>query len=267
MKSLQERITEQYSALTPQERRAADFMRAHLDDLAVYNATEVAALSGVSKATISRLYRRLGFGSAEELRDHVRTVRGAPRVSEHPADLDSHLEREIANLRAALAGLDLAPAAALIAEARRVLVIGFRTSYPMAMHLRQQLTQARDDVAVAPQPGQSIGEEIASLDARDVVVLVGFPRRPREFGSLVALLEPSPVRVVLLTDATGRRYAGRVDETIEVAVGSVSAFDSYAAVASVVALLSSAVLAADPAHGRARLTAIGTAYETLRELE
>ena len=267
MATLLERIEAQWATLAPQERRAADFMRAHLDDLAVYNATEVAALSGVSKATVSRLYRRLGFDSAEALRDHVRTLRGAPRVSEHPADLDSHLERELANLRAALTGLDLAPAAALIAEARRVLVIGFRTSYPMALHLRQQLSQARDAVAVAPQPGQSIGEEIASLDERDVVVLVGFPRRPREFGALVSLLAASPVRVVLLTDATGRRYTGRVDETVEVAVGSISAFDSYAAVASVIALLSSAVLAADPARGRSRLATIGTAYESLRELE
>ena len=267
MATLLERIEQQFPALTPQEQRAAAFMRAHLDDLAVYNATEVAGLSGVSKATVSRLYRRLGFASAESLRDHVRTVRGAPRVGEHPADLDTHLEREVANLRAALTGLDLAPAAGLIAGARRVLVIGFRTSYPMALHLRQQLTQAREAVAVAPQPGQSIGEEIASLDARDVVVLIGFPRRPREFGALVTLLESSTVRVVLLTDATGRRYSDRVDETVEVAVGSVSAFDSYAAVASVIALLSSAVVAANPASGRARLDSIGAAYASLRELE
>ena len=266
MKSLPERLSEQYPTLTPQERRAAEFMRAHLDDLAVYNATEVAALSGVSKATVSRLYRRLGFDSAEALRDHVRTMRGAPRVSEHPADSDLHADREIANLRAAL-DLDLTPAAHLIAGARRVLVIGFRTSYPMALHLRQQLTQARDAVAVAPQPGQSIGEEIASLDERDVVVLVGFPRRPREFGALVTALAASPVRVVLLTDATGRRYCDRVDETVEVAIGSVSAFDSYAAVASVIALLASAVLAADPARGRSRLAEIGSAYAALHELE
>ncbi|MBK4346349.1 MurR/RpiR family transcriptional regulator [Lacisediminihabitans changchengi] len=267
MKTILERIREQYPALTPQERRAADFMHAHLDDLAVYNATEVAGLSGVSKATVSRLYRRLGFDSAEELRDHVRTLRGAPRVSEHPSDFGAHLDREISNLRMAVSGLDLAAAAGLIAEARRVVVIGFRTSYPMALHLRQQLTQARDAVAVAPQPGQSIGEEIASLDARDVAVLVGFPRRPREFGALVTGLAASPARVVLLTDATGRGYASRVDEIVEIAVGSVTSFDSYAAVASIIGLLASAVLAADPARGRARLAAIGAAYDSLHELE
>jgi len=267
MKTLPERIDEHYAVLTPQERRGADFMRAHLDDLAVYNATEVAGLSGVSKATVSRLYRRLGFDSADELRDHVRTLRGAPRVSEHPSDVAAQLEQEVSNLRAALTGLDLAPSAALIAGARRVVVIGFRSSYPMALHLRQQLTQARDAVTVAPQPGQSIGEEIASLDAQDVVVLVGFPRRPREFGSLVDALGAASVRVVLLTDASGRKYAGRVDETVEIAVGSATSFDSYAAVASVIALLSSAVLAADPAGGRVRLAAIGSTYAALRELE
>src|ERR1700712_4280395 len=104
MSDLAVRIESGYADLSPQEQRAADFMRDHLADLAVYNATEVASLSGVSKATVSRLYRRLGFDSAEQLRDHVRELRGAPKAVVSTT-FDEHLEREIANLRAALGGL------------------------------------------------------------------------------------------------------------------------------------------------------------------
>jgi DNA-binding MurR/RpiR family transcriptional regulator len=252
--NLPERLEATYAELSPQEQRAADFMRGHLDDLAVYNATEVAGLSGVSKATVSRLYRRLGFRGADELREHLRTVRGAPRADAvaHP---DDALEQEIANLRA-VAALDLAPAATLIAEGRRVVVIGFRNSYPVALHLREQLAQARDLVALAPLPGQTVGEELAGLDGRDVVILVGFRRRPAGFAALAAAVASGSARSILISDASGRRLAARADLALECPLDSPTAFDSYAAAGHLVARLAGAVLAlSDPA----RLAAVGAA--------
>jgi len=259
------RIAESYRGLSPQEQRAADFMRDHIADLAVYNSTEVARLSGVSKATVSRLYRRLGFENAEAVREHVRGLRaaGTPLATDAPTSYADHLERELANLRAVLTGLDLAPAAALVAGARRVIVVGFRNSYPMALHLRQQLAQARPDVALAPQPGQSVGEELAALAADDVVVLVGFRRRPRGFADVVAAVAASEARSILITD---RPVAGP-DIVIACPVDSVTAFDSYAAAASVISLLAAAVLAADLPAGRSRIAAIGETYRALDELE
>jgi DNA-binding MurR/RpiR family transcriptional regulator len=265
--TLAHRIDEGYADLSPQEQRAADFMRDHLADLAVYNATEVARLSGVSKATVSRLYRRLGFDGAEAVRDHVRALRssGTPLAGDAPTSFGSHLDSEMSNLRAMLGGLNLAAPAALIAGATRVLVIGFRSSYPMALHLRQQLAQARPGVELAPLPGQSVGEELAALSGDDVVVLVGFRRRPEQFGRVVDLVGASAARSVLLSD--GRGYADRVDALIECPVDSVTAFDSYAAVASVISLLSAAVLAESLVAGRSRIAAIGSAYAELDELE
>ncbi|WP_411698319.1 MurR/RpiR family transcriptional regulator, partial [Conyzicola sp.] len=198
-------------------------------------------------------------------REHVRGLRasGTPLASDAPTSYTQHLDRELANLRSVLAGLDLTPAASLIAGARRVLVVGFRNSYPMALHLRQQLAQARDGVQLAPLPGQSIGEELAALGADDVVVLVGFRRRPRGFSRVLALVESSEARSVLLTDAP--RLGA--DIVIECPVDSVTAFDSYAAAASVISLLAAGVLAADLAAGRSRIATIGDAYRELDELE
>jgi DNA-binding MurR/RpiR family transcriptional regulator len=257
MTDLAVRIERGYAELSPQEQRAADFMREHLDDLALYNATEVASLSGVSKATVSRLYRRLGFDSAEQLRDHVRGLRGVPRVVDS-TDFEAHLDREIANLRAALTGLSLDESARLIAQARRVVVIGYRNSYPIALHLRQQLAQARDGVELAPLPGQTIAEELASLGPDDVVVLLGFRRRPASFATLIGALVGIPT--ILITDPSGRRYAAT--HVIECPVDTVSSFDSYAAAESVVTLLASAVLGL-----RSRVPEVTSRFAALAELE
>lgn len=269
MPTLAERIDEAYLELTPQEQRAADFMRVHLADLAVYNATEVARLSGVSKATVSRLYRRLGFESADDLREHVRALRaaGTPIPSEATAAHATHLEQEVANLRAALIGIDLEPAAQTVSRAGRVLVMGFRNSYPMALHLRQQLVQARPAVEILPPPGQSVGEEIPGLLETDVVCLVGFRRRPESFGRLVAAIADSPAQLVLFTDPSGRKYARLADHHIECPLDTVSAFDSYAAPASIIGLLASMVLAQNLRDGGRRIAAINAVYREIDELE
>ena len=56
MEQLDERLKGQYASLSPQEQRVADFIFDHFDDLISYNSAELAQLSGVSKATVSRLF-------------------------------------------------------------------------------------------------------------------------------------------------------------------------------------------------------------------
>jgi DNA-binding MurR/RpiR family transcriptional regulator len=269
---LGERITAQYGELSPQEQRAADFMRAHLGELAVYSASEVARMSGVSKATVSRLYRRLGFEDAEQVREHLRALRaaGAPVASRGPSlggtgagsgagsgdgDADAHLAHEIANLRTALADPGLERAAVLLAWAERVLVVGFRNSYPVALHLREQLVQSRADVDLAPLPGQTVAEELTDLGADDVLVLVGFRRRPAGFDNLLASAVAGPARVVLLAEP-GAPLTG-ADVTLGCPLESVGPFDSYAAASSLVSRLAAEVMALRHGEAAARVERIG----------
>ncbi|PPF25021.1 MurR/RpiR family transcriptional regulator [Rathayibacter rathayi] len=272
--SIGHRIDAGYAALSRQEQRAADFILDHLGDLAVFTATELAQHSGVSKATVSRLFRRLGFSNSQEVREHARALRssgvpvGPARGQGDP--LTAHLESERANLArlaAAVGDGPLEEAVRLVAGAREVVVIGLRNSYPVALHLRQQLAQARGRVRIAPQPGQSLGEELAGLGAEDVVVLVGFRRRPASFAGLVETLGVRAVPVVLLADPPARRYAEQATVWLECPVESGTAFDSYAAAMSAVALLASGVLGASPRESRERIAGISTAYAELAELE
>ncbi|WP_440521774.1 MurR/RpiR family transcriptional regulator, partial [Serratia marcescens] len=59
MQRFDERLRRDYPQLTPQEQRVADFIFDHYDDLIGYNSAELARLSGVSKATVSRVVKRL----------------------------------------------------------------------------------------------------------------------------------------------------------------------------------------------------------------
>jgi DNA-binding MurR/RpiR family transcriptional regulator len=272
-----QRIDRRYAALSPQEQRAADAVLDHLDDLAVYSASELAQLSGVSKATVSRLVRSLGYQDFAQVRAQARILRGLGTPMGGPAQaaassaaLAAHLAAERRNLERTLERLTdgrLDGAARLLAAARQVAVLGRRNSYPVALHLRQQLAQVRGRVALLPVPGQSLGEDLADLGAEDAAVLIAFRRRPHGFTALLEALLARGVPVVLIGDDSLEPWERRVAHFLPAALESPSAFDSYAAAMSLVQLLATATLARQTRAGRTRVSTITGLYEDLGELE
>lgn len=271
------RIDNSYGELSPQEKKVADFLLEHLGDLAVYSAADISRESGVSKATVSRLFRRLGFTDYRAVREHTRSMRssGMPvisptRTSSLGPALDAHTSQAKDNherLLAALTDGRLDTAIGLLTGARNILVVGLRNSYPVALHLHQQLIQARSGVRLAPQPGQTIGEELASVGKDDLVVLVGFRRRPAQFPRLVSSVARSDAGSLLMSDGTARIYAADVDCWIDCPIDSDGAFDDYSTAMAAVGLLANGVLNSQVATGRRRISAIAGAYEELGELE
>ncbi|MFP1683458.1 MurR/RpiR family transcriptional regulator [Alloalcanivorax sp. C16-1] len=274
---LDERLRARHAELSPQERRVADFILDHYDDLISYNSAELARLSGASKPTVSRLFKRLGYSGYKALRDELRALRqsGVPLVdARNLADGDTlparHYQQELANLNRCLAGLDarrLGEAAAALAGAGQVLIVGQRNAYPVALHLRQQLVQARERVRLAPQPGQTLAEELVDLTPDDVVVVVAFRRRPRLIEPLLKSLQQRRVPVLLLCEPEARTLPELARWPFPVPLDSLSAFDSYAAAMSLASLLANAVLHEALAAGRRRIHDITDLYDDLDELE
>jgi DNA-binding MurR/RpiR family transcriptional regulator len=266
---IEQRIAERQDRLSPQERRAAATLVDHLDDLATYRAAELADLAGVSKATMSRLFRSLGYADFDEVRAHLRALRdaGEPGRLDGIPDLAAHAEAEAALVRRTLEHPRIGDAVALVAGATRVTVVGWRNSYPVALHLRQQLAHARGDVRLAPAPGQVLGEELADLGPGDVAIVLGFRRRPAGFGEVLGEARSTGAAVVLVADRTASMHAHQADVWLECPVETRLAYDSYAAAMSLVGVLADGVLSLAGAGGRARVTAISATYERLGEVE
>lgn len=269
--TLATRIDEAWTGLTPHEQRVAGFLRSRPEESALYNSSELARLTGVSKATVSRLFRRLGFTGSQEVRDLLRAQRtaGVPVVVDALADAAAvSLARDVGNLQRFAAALDteaLGAAAAAIAAAPRVVVTGFRSGFPIAALLRQALAQARADVRLVPEAAQTIAEELVGLGPEDAVVIVGLRRRPSGFGEMAAAARAITPNLVLIADPTLRPTAARW--RFDVPIESASPFDSYAAAASLVSVLAGEVLARCGAEGAERVRSIDRAYAALGELE
>ncbi|HHU6352545.1 TPA: MurR/RpiR family transcriptional regulator [Klebsiella pneumoniae] len=229
MQQLDERLKGQYASLSPQEQRVADFIFDHFDDLISYNSAELAQLSGVSKATVSRLFKRLGYDKYKDMRDELRTLRqsGMPLTDQRDAVqgntlLARHYKQEMANLTQWVNALDARQfdeALTAMVAARRIVVIGMRNAYPAALHLRQQQLQ-RDGVPV------------------------------------LLMCEPQAHSLFPLS-----RWQ------LCAPLDSVSAYDSYASVNSLINLLANAFLHETLDSGRPRIHEIATLYQQLDELE
>ncbi|OLT07765.1 hypothetical protein BJF90_13255 [Pseudonocardia sp. CNS-004] len=268
-----ERIETALPGLPPQQRRAARFLLDHLADIALYDSSELAAVCGVSTATMSRLVRVIGFRDWRELRDHVRVLSqlGSPKARPLPEDAHAkHLALEIDNLRSVFDALDpeaLDRAARLIKDARRVLVVGFRTSFPVALHLHGQLSQLRPLVSVAPASVRTLGEELVDLGADDVVVVVGLLRRLEGFGRMIRQLSAHQIPFVLIADQTGRKHAARALAYFEVPMDAVGGLASYTAAISLACLLENTVAALDTDAAQARHDRVGEWFEALSEID
>jgi DNA-binding MurR/RpiR family transcriptional regulator len=277
MQQIDERLRSEYPQLTPQEQRVADFIFDHFDDLISYNSAELARLSGVSKATVSRLFKRLGYQSYRAMRDELRTLRqsGMPLTDNRDAVqgntlLARHYKQEMVNLTYWVNHIDAPRFNAVIAalvQARRILLMGFRNSYPVAMHLRQQLLQVRERVLLVPQPGQTLAEELADLAPQDVVVVVAFRRRPRQLRAMLAHLQRRQVPTLLICEPQAQALIPLASWHLAAPLDSVSAFDSYSAAMSLGNLLSNALLHEMLAQGRQRIHQIADLYQDLDELE
>ncbi|AUX71833.1 MurR/RpiR family transcriptional regulator HpxU [Erwinia pyrifoliae] len=277
MKQLDERLRSHYPQLSPQEQRVADFAFDHFDDLIGYNSAELARLSGVSKATVSRLFKRLGYEKYKDMRDELRTLRqsGMPLTDNRDAVqgntlLARHYKQEMANLTQWVNGLDSAQFAGVVqalAESKRIFIIGMRNAYPVALHLRQQLLQARQQVQVLPQPGQTLSEELVDLTPQDMVVVMAFRRRPRIIRPLLQQLQQQGIPVLALCEPQARAVIALARWQLCAPLDSVSAFDSYAAANSLINLLANALLHHLLSDGRQRIHRIADLYGQLDELE
>ncbi|URM05248.1 MurR/RpiR family transcriptional regulator HpxU [Erwinia amylovora] len=277
MKLLDERLRGHYPLLSPQEQRVADFVFDHFDDLTGYNSAELARLSGVSKATVSRLFKRLGYEKYRDMRDELRTLRqsGMPLTDNRDAVqgntlLARHYKQEMANLTQWVNGLDsgqFAQVVQALADSKRLLIIGMRNAYPLALHLRQQLLQARQQVQVLPQPGQTLSEELVDLTPQDMVIVMAFRRRPRIIRPLLQQLQQQGIPTLALCEPQARSVIELARWQLCAPLDSVSAFDSYAAANSLINLLANALLHHLLSGGRQRIHRIADLYSQLGELE
>ncbi|WP_341869255.1 MurR/RpiR family transcriptional regulator [Paraburkholderia unamae] len=270
------RIRSQMNDLPATERRLAEFVLDFPGDLASYTGAELADLAGVSRATVSRFVRRLGYPNYEEARRHVRDEKqegaalllSAATTKASKNALEAHASQGAANLTGTFGRLSNAQIDAIakaIVDARQVLVFGFRSSQPFASYFRWQILQVVERVIALPGPGETIGEHLASIEARDVVIVFGLRRRVPQTDAILDYAASANAKSLYIADQLAPEHAG-VTWSINCDTAAPGPLDNHVAVLGLCGLLATKVLEHAGDRGRKRLSAIESAHDHMDEL-
>lgn len=203
----------------PTERRLADFLLSFPGELASYTATELAQLAGVSNATVTRLIKKLGYESYDEARRHVRTDQktGAAiylvgsKTKEPDELINAHVSqaKENIDLTFSMTNLqEIDQLAKSILDARKVWVIGFRTSFSFANYFQWQIRQVIESINVIPHQGETLAEHVAGISSEDCVVFVGLQRQVKGTLRLLGIVEGTGAKIAFISDGHEKRIRG-----------------------------------------------------------
>lgn len=275
-KSFLYRVRQALPDLHPAEKRLGEFVCDFPGELASYSAQELAALAHVSKATVTRFIQRLGYENYEEARRHARAEKqtGSRLFLASAADvaagqsINAHVTQAVSNLEATFLGISenqIDAAAVALLQARKVWVIGFRSSHPFAAYLQWQLIQVIQNIAVIPGPGQTMGEHLASLNEDDVVVFFGLRRRTAQTAVIIEQIRKSRSRFLYITDE-GAPFEINAAWHFRCHTLTPGPLFNHTAVMALCHLLITRCLEKAGTEGRARLRHIEVLNETLDEL-
>ena len=276
-KAISHRIHEAYPTLTDGEKKVAETILADPSDLAVSNASELAERAEVSNATVTRFFRRLGYGSFEEARKDARRYRrsGSPLARGHDGSpkgdpISRMILEETTVLEATLSRVNpliLRDIGQAIVKASRIRTLGYRNSQFLSQYLTAQIAQMRPGVAPLLMPGQTESEGIAMLGPDDLAIVVGLRRRPAGFNRIIEAIASRGVPVLLLGDGTLRSAPAFATWTLDCEVDTPQFADSYVGAIALLRLIAIEARRALDKAGHRHLQDVEDLRDMLGELE
>jgi DNA-binding MurR/RpiR family transcriptional regulator len=225
--SLQARISARLATMTRAERRVAEYLRNHSEDVVFATAEQIGAASQTSDATVVRTAKRLGYSGLIELKYSLGrqaisatkpVVRMHNRIEQAGGETASLLEQVFVEATERLAEtLRIMPvtqyqeAVALLAGAGTVVGFGIGPSELNAQYLALRLRRIGRSARATGATGFRLADDLLALTAGDVVVLYTPGRLLADTSVLLDHVVRVGARAILITDSLGPILRDRVD--------------------------------------------------------
>jgi DNA-binding MurR/RpiR family transcriptional regulator len=195
MSSIKQILTK-VESLNGAQRRLGRYLKSDSSALLVSNVSDLAQAVGVSKATVVRFAKNMGYAGFPELKRDIqkemrRKLRAADRMEETFAELGDDenifaklIKRDIQLLQETLQSAsfnDFQEAVELILGARKVYLIGLNASTALAYILYFRLVRVKKEAHwIVMTGGTSLVEQLAFMRPDDALVAIDFVEVPRE---------------------------------------------------------------------------------------
>ncbi|GAB6154716.1 MurR/RpiR family transcriptional regulator [Desulfosporosinus burensis] len=263
MQNITEQIRKSYQELTTSQKTVAKFVIDQPKTLALHSAQKIGALTETSETTVIRFCYALGYSGYSALQTEIRVSLLNSDEREGPlknyrdttGELISEnnliqrvMEQDVAFIKQTLSSINnelFTKAVDLILQARKIVVVGFRTSYALANWTSFTLNLIRGDTSLYRGPIDDADSIIMEMDEHWLVIAFSFPRYAAETISFVQAAKTKGVKVLGISDDELSPIGIEANVLLKAITPQPSALNGMATIFSLLKALTTGVAAAD----------------------
>ena len=231
------------------QKRIANYILEHYDKAAYMTASKLGTLVGVSESTVVRFAIELGFEGYPEMQKSLQELIRMKLTSVQRVEvtnsligegdvLEKILMSDAEKIRRTLEEVDreaFEAAVDKIVAAERIYIIGVRSSSSLAGFLNFNFRMIFDNVKfVQTTSGSEMFEQIMSINEKDVMIAISFPRYSKRIVNAVEYAHNAGADVISLTDSHQSPIAAVADQLLLARSDLVSFVDSLVAPLSII---------------------------------
>lgn len=249
MSDVLKRIEESIPSFSKGQKKIAEFIINQYNKAVFMTAAKMAEETGVSESTVVRFADAMGYDGFPEFQQALQdAVKGKLTALQRFEQASEHLESrdmlslvmnsDVSMLKATYEQLDKSmfeKAVNSIAKAKRIYIIGVRSSNALASFLGFYLNLLFDDVRVVNTTSVSeVFEQIMRIGKDDVLIGISFPRYSNRTVKALQYAKANNATVISVTDSKVSPLVEYSDVSLLAESGMVSFVDSLVAPLSII---------------------------------
>lgn len=242
-KDLMKLIQVNFNKLSKGQKLIAEYIMSHYDKAAFMTAAKLGEVVNVSESTVVRFAIALGFSGypslqkalQELIKNKLTTVQRlsmSDDYSNKEIGLKKVLKTDMENIRTTMDEINtetFQKVVDYILNARRVYILGLRSSTALAGYLGFYLGLLLDDVKVVTFGISDIFEQLLRVSEDDIVIGISYPRYSRKTLDALRYVKEQNCKIVGITDSLISPIASIADFTLIATSNMVSFVDSLVA--------------------------------------
>ena len=214
-----ERVADQYPELSPQLKRAAQYLMDNVNEIGIHSMRQVANDASVHPNTLVRLARAIGFDSYEGLRepfraslreagesfpDRARWLQSISNGHSHSELLGAMAATTLSNVEQLFSGIDAADlkgVADKIVASRTTFILGVGAVYSMAHNFWYVTRMALDNLVQVPRMGSLPIDDLVKAGEGDVLLSMTFAPYRSDVIEATTMAKEQGATIVAITDS------------------------------------------------------------------
>ncbi len=244
-----EQIDQKYDGLSKSHKAIADYILESYDKAQYLTANKLAAVTGVSEATVVRFTTEIGFTGypafqqalKEELKSKLTSVQRldyTDRFQDDSQAVNDVMKTDIDNVKVTLANIDqkkMNEAVETILGARKIYIMGIRSSATLSEFMHFYMTVLFDDVVqVRSNCTNELFEQVMPITEDDVLIGISFPRYSARTINSMAYAHKRGAKTIAITDRDKTPMTEHADISLFATSSMASFVDSLTAPLSLI---------------------------------